>query len=79
MERIWCMRRHREQTRGSYIAYPYLLHICQLPHHGISSDHLHDPRFLDEYEKLYPERQEKPATIFVITDYELRITAHLVK
>lgn len=66
MEGLWRMYRHRGETGHSHLQDPLLFHLCYVSDHGVPRDRLYDPRLLDEYEELYPQRQKKSPALPLI-------------
>jgi hypothetical protein len=65
MARLWSMYCDWRQDGYCHCPDPNLVCVRLLSHHGISSDYLFRACFLDEYETLYPIRQEKSVEILM--------------
>ncbi len=56
---IWCLHRHGGEVGNRQLQDPDVVYLHFLPHHGLARNHLYDPRFLDQYQKLHPRRKKK--------------------
>jgi hypothetical protein len=54
MAAFWGLHVHRGENGHCNVEDPYVVHLYFIFNHGFAADHLYDPRFLVEYETLYP-------------------------
>lgn len=53
---------YRYWRKTGYCQFPYqdVVYLHFISDYGFTRYHLHDPCFLDQYQKLYPCRSQKP-------------------
>ena len=69
MAGIWSVVRHRRKDGDCNQPYTYVVHVYVAAHTWLTHCYLHDPRVLDEHEKIYSFRTPKSVEVSLITDF----------